>query len=280
MVFNTRALGRFWYWIEERHRIYMKRQAGELAPWTLDPVLRDYFFCNVFRELDPGTVWLRQGWTDRHGYGSDAFDGPTLLFNIIKYRLFGTERAGAALGYQTAWDDSMAAITTRLLTQARMDGPIYTAAYMHSGGLADHVKLLGDVWADRHNLYGRIVADRTIQGATKILTEIPHFGPFMAYEVATDLRHTPVLDGAPDTMTWANPGPGSWRGLRRIFPYVSKAEAVAAMALLLLWSQSKLAAYVPPLEMRDIEHSLCEFDKYERASQPGVVGLRRYGVKA
>jgi hypothetical protein len=33
---------------------------------------------------------------------------------------------------------------------------------------------------------------------------------------------------------------------------------------LLAISKGNLPTYVPMLEMRDIEHSLCEFDKYER----------------
>lgn len=37
-------------------------------------------------------------------------------------------------------------------------------------------------------------------------------GAFMAYEVVTDLRHTALLDRAPDINTWANPGPGALRG--------------------------------------------------------------------
>lgn len=37
-------------------------------------------------------------------------------------------------------------------------------------------------------------------------------GAFMAYEIVTDLRHTKLLDRAPDINTWANPGPGALRG--------------------------------------------------------------------
>ena len=33
----------------------------------------------------------------------------------------------------------------------------------------------------------------------------------------------------------------------------------------LLEASGKLPGWIPSLEMRDIEHSLCEYDKYERA---------------
>src|SRR4051812_18417786 len=54
----------FWWWINERHAIYLRRQAGQPFPWTTDAILQRYRFCNVFRELDTVTVWLRQNWRE------------------------------------------------------------------------------------------------------------------------------------------------------------------------------------------------------------------------
>ena len=48
----------FWYWINERHQIYLKRQAGMEPPWTVDQILQKYFFTNVFRHLDKVSVWI------------------------------------------------------------------------------------------------------------------------------------------------------------------------------------------------------------------------------
>jgi len=81
-----------------------------------------------------------------------------------------------------------------------------------------------------------------------------------------------------DVYTWANPGPGARRGLNRIFrggpkngPDKNKNEQfVAEMRHLLELANSgeqepHVGQHVPlPLEMREIEHSLCEFDKYMR----------------
>jgi hypothetical protein len=69
-------------------------------------------------------------------------------------------------------------------------------------------------------------------------------------------------------MTWANMGPGAQRGLRRLgLPCKNQADGVESMRYLLAVSQPLYGPkghHVPPLEMRDIEHSLCEFDKYCR----------------
>ncbi len=38
-----------WRFAAERQRIYLRRLAGEIGPWTDDPVLSAYRFTNAFR---------------------------------------------------------------------------------------------------------------------------------------------------------------------------------------------------------------------------------------
>jgi hypothetical protein len=95
-------------------------------------------------------------------------------------------------------------------------------------------------------------------------------GPFMAYEVVTDLRHTAILENAPDIHTWANAGPGARRGLNRVFGKDYGRDDVVGMRELLklsryMWPSQIEGVMQPRWEMREVEHSLCEFDKYERA---------------
>jgi hypothetical protein len=116
------------------------------------------------------------------------------------------------------------------------------------------------------------------------LKQFDYFGPFHSYEMVTDLRFTALLENAPDIMTWANPGPGANRGANRVFgrPFDTKNKREALieeMRMLLslsedsdLWPQEKMNTKKlwkydhkwPTWEMRDVEHTLCEFDKYER----------------
>ena len=51
-------LDRFFSYINERHAIYIRRQAGVKPFWTEDKILQTYSFCNVFRELDTVTIWF------------------------------------------------------------------------------------------------------------------------------------------------------------------------------------------------------------------------------
>ena len=85
------------------------------------------------------------------------------------------------------------------------------------------------------------------------------------YPIDLDKVADALLEAYKDIMTWANPGPGAMRGLNRIFgrPLDSKQKKPLFIQemreLLALLNNTPL-----PLEMRDIEHCLCEFDKYER----------------
>lgn len=106
------------------------------------------------------------------------------------------------------------------------------------------------------------------------LRRFPYLGKFTAYEIVTDLRHTALLRDAPDIYTWANAGPGAVRGLNRLHGRKLGASnngyvAVCEMRELLALARDEFRDVWPnregqPVEMRDIEHTLCEFDKYER----------------
>jgi hypothetical protein len=74
-------------------------------------------------------------------------------------------------------------------------------------------------------------------------------------------------------MTWANAGPGALRGLARLGTEDKKLpkkvpspeEACRAMRALLQRAPKFLPTNMSrALEMRDVEHSLCEMDKYLR----------------
>jgi hypothetical protein len=142
------------------------------------------------------------------------------------------------------------------------------------------------------------------------LRQFDYFGVFHSYEIVTDLRWTHILGHAPDIHTWANPGPGCRRGLNRLYgrdkdePFGEKERILEEMDFVLeaagdYWTDfaHRMRDAAPKLktpmewEMRDVEHTLCEFDKYERtragegrprgkyrgnapASQRGVAGSR------
>src|SRR4051794_12814436 len=50
------------HFIKERESIRLKKEAGQPKPWTIDPILQQYRFCNVIRIEDKVSQWLLHNW--------------------------------------------------------------------------------------------------------------------------------------------------------------------------------------------------------------------------
>ena len=58
--FIPEELDRYFYWLHERETIRIrKEERGDPPPWTDDPILQEFKFCQVFREHDRTTRWFR-----------------------------------------------------------------------------------------------------------------------------------------------------------------------------------------------------------------------------
>ena len=280
MTFDPTPL---WDWIAQRHRIYLKKSAGEPPPWTDDEILRRYRFCNVFRELDRVTVWLREHWRDPYA-DSDHLWIAMCLARQVNWPETLEEIGFPKRGYNAG------RVQRVLEARKAREEKVYTGAYMISApagvfagmGKPEYTAriVVGALWDARRGFSALFARGRqpTMQEAHAWLGEFRGWGDFMAYEVVTDLRHTRYLRDAPDINTWAVAGPGAIRGLNRLHgrPYkagLSQAQACAEMRELLALSRENLPDFVPLLELREIEHSLCETDKWLRV-QAGQGRLR------
>lgn len=228
----------------ERQSIFLRRAAGMPRPWTEDPVLHRYPITNVFREQDKTTKWLRENVRSRYA------GKPELLLATVVFRWFNRISTGEAIFMQkfmdlsmgvtdgTAFEHFLASGDTLFLKSAIkaycQDGPYCTGAYMITSpqgfnkldGMCEVIRRFC-ANSTKHGWEWRAMAQymldcRSQANAVSLyeawvwLKEFEFQGPFHAYEVITDLRHTALLDTAPDIMTWANPGPGAQRGLNRI----------------------------------------------------------------
>jgi hypothetical protein len=265
-----------WDWITERHRIYRKKAAGEPPPWTLDKTMQAYRFCNVFRELDKVTVWVRERWRDPYA------DSDYLWIAMCLARQINWPETLQEIGFPARGYDAGAVRRTLEARKARGE-KLYTGAYMISAPAGPYAGMgkpqytaevvVGSVWEARGEFERLFAGGRqpTMQAVHAWLRQFRGWGDFMAYEVVTDLRHTRYLRHAPDINTWAVAGPGAIRGLHRLHgrPYksgMSQQQACAEMRELLEMSRSNLPDFIPRLELREIEHSLCETDKWLRVA--------------
>jgi len=280
-------IDRFLWWIRERHSIYLKKEAEEPKPWTKDKVLQRYFFTNPYRENDKVTVWIRKH--IRLPYAKH----PCLPFMLCVARQFNWPDTLQELIDRNAWPTKRwrPTLVAKVLDQRKKRGlKVYTGAYMvraesnrnaawyhWSKNLYMATIVLGRVW-DKRAEFAKWLQTNSMEVSTRWLQAQYGWGGFMAYEVVCDLRHTKYLRKAHDVMTWANLGPGARRGLNRIHGRevkqgLSQKQGCKEMRALLSEAQSRLGD-LPLMEMREIEHSLCEFDKYERA-RLGVGKMKR-----
>ena len=277
------ALNRYFWFIKERHDIYLRRFVEkELYPWTKDAILKTYKFTNVFRELDRVTIWVREN--IREPYAGH----PDLFFNLMMARLFNWPPTLAKIGFVENWDREKVYQVVHELRESNVK--FTTGAFMVTGTLGGKGTKKDDqlvnycldpLWKLRHMFVPR-VGDTLESACDRIADNTPGFGRFLTYEVITDLRHTRYLGNAKDIMTWANPGPGAHRGLRRLLglgidvkgtrprsperkyrmeKWPNDEEAIHLMRYIL---GLVIVEEFPEFEMRDVEHTLCEFDKYER----------------
>jgi hypothetical protein len=316
-----RGVTNFFKYARARHRITLDRAAGKPRLWTKDPILQQYRFTNVFRELDKTTVWFRKHVRE------PMRSSPDVLLATVVFRLLNRIEVGEAIfcqsnmlnmGMKTAETGFDAFLRTgdvlflkrAILAYVGPTGPYVTGAYIISSP-AGYKKLDG-VLEVINRFYKQtrewpIVAESfdanigyedaaqlmrvnpredytTLEACWTWLKQFDYFGPFHAYEIVTDLRHTVLLDHATDINTWANPGPGAKRGANRVHgrdkmfnvPRDQLIDEIRALLVhsrdAMLWPQggkvtkqlAQNALHWPKWEMRDVEHTLCEFDKYER----------------
>lgn len=256
----------------EREIIRQKRFCGEPWPWTDDPIFQRWRFCNVHREKDKTTEWFREN-------VRNYFGGWLAVQACFIFRWFNRIDVGKRI--EDLFSDNWLTnenVQKEAYQRLKNVKPIVTGAYMMKtpDGLS---KCDGVFWAIDHSLeqlkkYWSKWSGESLKEAWEDLCELPFLGPFMAYEIVTDLRWTPVLNKANDIMTWANPGPGAIRGLRDVTRNftLTKAdhdEMLEVMRKILAESRHSYnwPIHYSPWEMREVEHWLCEYHKYQNAKQ-------------
>lgn len=307
--FRKLELERFFYWINERHSIHLKKQAGVNRkgmgwPWTKDKILQQYKFTNPFRQNDRVT----KDWMNRYASllaiektGKQVPDD-LILFHLCMFRLFNYPPTYDALNFAMfkskglGWnkEKAVAILKERRDGVNSPDSQIFTGAYMITPGsgsdkIDTYCEVLDQLWDGRTENQKKkrssvprrvrwtraIKARRSMRRATALLCKLDCVGPFIAYEIVCDLRHTRILSDALDIDTWANAGPGAKRGVHRLLTGdkehpkgVIDYNAAMIELLRIARDDKRLSKDVLscewPFNAREIEHSLCEYDKMSR----------------
>lgn len=247
----------------ERHKIFIKKNSGFSKPWTNDDILQKYRFCNVYRELDTETKWLAAEWRCRNH--------KDFWFAALVFRFINWHETANDLRWPIPWDPER---FIRILDERKAAGKkVYSGAYMISThGVREPkstylARSLSIIWDRREELRPR--PDDTCSSFYERILQCFDLGSFLAAQVVADVKYHPTLSHANDFDTFVAPGPGSKRGLNRVFErdpktpfkgadwYVEFYELFATMRIL-------CKDLLPPVHAQDLQNCLCEFDKYER----------------
>lgn len=284
----------------ERHRVWYRRFVLKTEkPWTQDKILQTYRFCNVFRELDTVTQWIDTN--IRKPYAKH----PHLWLMLCAARqinwpdtLEDLMRTDGAF-FNSDWSPER--MRSTMLARRKRGEKVYTGAYMISGQRSNPDRTKADkphitanltllpMWKERHRLTALFEDAVSLEETYATLSLYNGFGSFMTAQVIADMKHTRYLKDASDWWTWCALGPGSTRGLNRVYgrrrdpnePHKgrfkplnmkwSAEETSAAIeplrnALIDAFLKTRHAPFLPvkPICAQDTQNCLCEFDKYER----------------
>lgn len=267
------------HWVREREATRIRKESGAPGPWTDDPIIAKFRFCNVRREDDSVTVWVRKHIREPFA------DHPDLWFMLAISRWINWPDTMAEMmkaGYG-AWPGDVRftpAIMAEVMHRRQARGEkVFTGAYTinapatKGASKIDYVTetVLGSVWRGerRPHMVDLLVASipkPSLRGIHMALSKYQGWGAFMTYQVIVDLRFTRYLSNADDVATWAAAGPGTIRGLNRIngrrtdYP-LDQGQALQELRTLYKTIREETGV---DMDFSDVPNILCETDKYCR----------------
>jgi hypothetical protein len=263
-------LDRLCYFVVEREKVRVAKESGARPPWTHDPILKTYRFCNVRRADDKVSRWLIDNWyTPYRGH-------PNLPLACLLARQLNNPESLDAVGFPDVWDPKKVA---GILDDRKSGGAKnFSAAYMITGTLGGTkveqiVYKVVDVFY-RSGYKGKTrgwegLDATSMENTWKWLVGRPGMQSFMAGQVVADMRHA-VVGSWEDRNDWAPIGPGSRRGMNRLhgrdkkFP-LGQDDFLRELRELIPYVREALpGGKGEQLEAMDVQSVLCETDKYSR----------------
>lgn len=273
LTYNQKA---FIYWIQERESIRLKKEAGLPAPWTGNKVMQETYFCNVNRENDKVTKWIRENW--HYPLSPRLYDVAMFVARVFN-KPSTLERISQPLGDFDSWLWNAEGV----LRTIRGEGnTIWSGAYMISTNgrkidKIDHCIEMFENLADNPEITKGCT---TLLEAHKALMKVYGLSSFLAAQIVADLKNSSghPLQNAPDWFTFSAYGPGSLRGLGWFWDKAVKPkdyqEAIdEAYDLIELELPSEI---IDNLHHQDLQNCFCEYDKFMRVTNGTGRSKRKY----
>jgi len=274
---------KFWEFVAKRQEVWYHSKVLNRPIIDGDEILRKYRFCNVYRFLDRGTL-----------YPIEKFICPTinlsntdLVFKTILYRILNNPDTWEDIG-QSLHDFNPDMFEYRITSLIESGRPLYDGrSYVPFSRIITATKGLSIT--ERLVLTACRLALTIDELTKKLINEedgqsafnfIRHFssdvriGGFCAYQILIDLTYQRTNDkplSPIDTSKWVHSGPGSKNGAKLL----GINNPFKAMKILHKsqphWLPFPIGNFNEQIELSfpNLEHSLCEFFKYQRIKDGG-----------
>ncbi|KAJ7260972.1 hypothetical protein B0H12DRAFT_366328 [Mycena haematopus] len=292
----TKVLDTLYYWLAERKAIDDRRRAGMPAPWTKDAILLNWKFCNSYRVLDRTSQFVVSEVIEKGSHLSDT----ELLFRILLFNSFNRMETWILLeetfGAKLTWKDFNISAYDKVLSKAKDAGmSLFTSAYMKIGKKLDY--------AANHMRYLQLLqilmdAVPDILAEAKFAADVyeriaayPGMAAFTTYQLMISLSYSRLLNFSAND--FVVPGPGATSGLVKMFGNsIKRAKALEPdiESDVLRWMVTTQREHFAglgldfsflrnddgeelDLDLVDMEHAVCEVDKYARKAHAHIKGV-------
>ena len=262
----------FSYWVAERESIRLAKEQGEPKPWSDNRVMKETYFCNIDREKDKVTKWIRSH------YIYDDYTARYFTANMILARMVNKPESLEKLAYFGDGFDP-----THFQEVMSKPGTWGSAYIVSTNGRAmpkhEYVAGLLEGMFKHFERWPSATPQPTLAQCSSALQAVQGLGSFMAAQVIADLKNTPdhPLLGATDWWTWASHGPGSLRGLEWFHEHrVTPSNFMEALVSARQWCYTESSTQISSLCNQNLQNCFCEYDKFMRVTNGTGRSKRKY----
>ena len=278
----------FILFVLERQKVWVKKYKGK-KNLTSNEILEGKWFTNMYRELDRGTHFFRRNileTTLKNYKISKEVDAELIekvLFKSVIYRLINEVKTFNDFGGIPDRKEMKSFLKFIKERHEDRNQKVFTAAHQNNGMR----RFLESYDVLKHEIkqlsveIAKNAKKRSLKGINSVLRSIKGVGPFFAWQILCDLLEARIIGDNSDNQ-WTSLGPGAKNGLRRLFTESnlpsSKGELKHTRLIRDVCASSgpksgyeALGLSFPAflnkeLSLKNIEHALCEYDKYYRSA--------------
>lgn len=281
---ETEVYKTYWKFAEERQNIFFNR-INNTPKWTNDEILLKHKFTNAYRASDRVSQYLIKNVIYNHSQ-----EPKEVLFRILIFKTFNKietwELLYKRLG-SISYKEFDFNLYDEILSALMINGQsIYSGAYIMTSGRSrfgfskkhrNHLKLIEYMIED--GFTDKVINAKSMENLFNVLKKYPTIGDFLAYQYATDINYSNLVNF--DEMDFVFPGPGAKDGIKKCFTDFGSYNESDIIRLVTERQNEEFekneiefkTLWGRQLQLIDCQNLFCEVDKYSRVAHPNIKGI-------